>query len=277
VQGAGILGADLKMPNDPPLAQAAWLTRQLNTAGALSPLKMPNFELSDDDIEALTIALMGRGEPNFLPNQYEVPRTPTIAFDPQDSFGLLERRYRCLSCHSIRGSGIRQASDLTLEGSRVNREWLAHYLNIPYSMRRTLTIAMPNFHFVQADSQRMAEYMSLVFVDTRLDDDWQRDHDRADAPRGQALFDAKGCIACHQLNGKGGDVGPSLTTQVPEFPQGTWVGDKLRPGWIYKWLRNPQSLVPDTLEPNLGLTDQEALDLTAFVLTLKNPEFQENK
>ena len=159
----------------------------------------------------------------------------------------------------------------------MNHEWLAHYLVMPYSMRRTLTIAMPNFHFAQTDSQLMAEYMSLVFVDSRLDEEWQRDKDRANAQRGQALFDAKGCIACHQLNGKGGDVGPSLTTQVPEFPQGTWVGDKLRPGWIYKWLRNPQSLVPDTLEPNLGLTDQETLDLTAFILDLKNPEFQDKK
>ena len=66
----------------------------------------------------------------------------------------------------------------------------------------------------------------------------------ADANRGKALFDAKGCIACHQVHGKGGDVGPSLTTQVPEFPQGTWVGDKLKGEWIYQWLKDPQSLVP---------------------------------
>jgi mono/diheme cytochrome c family protein len=276
-QGAGILAADLKLPESPPLSQAEWLTRNLNAIGALSPLKMPTFDLSDEDVEAVTIALMGRGEPTALPKQYDVAQTPTISFAPQDSFGVLERRYRCLSCHSIRGSGVRQASDLTYEGSRVNREWLAHYLIMPYSMRRTLTIAMPIFHFAQADSQLMAEYMSLVFVDTRLDEEWQRDKDRADVQRGQALFDAKGCIACHQLNGKGGDVGPSLTTQVPEFPQGTWVGDKLKPGWIYKWLRSPQSLVPDTLEPNLGLTEQEALDVTAFILALKNPEFQDKK
>jgi cytochrome c1 len=61
---------------------------------------------------------------------------------------------------------------------------------------------------------------------------------------------------------------------VPEFPQGTWVGDKLQGAWIYQWLKDPQSLVPGTLEPNLGLTDQEALDLTAHLLSLKNPQFQ---
>ena len=101
----------------------------------------------------------------------------------------------------------------------MNREWLYRYLNTPYSMRRTLTIAMPIFHFDDKDTRFMADYISMVLVDTQFGADWERGRDRADAARGQALFDAKGCIACHQLYGKGGDVGPSLTTQVPEFPQ----------------------------------------------------------
>ena len=87
--------------------------------------------------------------------------------------------------------------------------------------------------------------------------------DKADAERGKSLFDAKGCIACHQLHGAGGDVGPSLTTQVPEFPQGTWAGDKLKGEWVYTWLKNPHGMLPDTIEPNLVLSDQAALDLTA--------------
>ena len=247
---------------------------QLNDSGALSPVKMPDFQLSDEDAEALTIALMSRSEVSIPSKRYEVPAEHKEVFHPQDGFGVLERRYRCLSCHSIRGSGDRRASDLTYEGSRVNREWLYHYLNTPYSMRRTLTIAMPNFHFDDKDTRFMADYISMVLVDAQFGADWERGRDHANADRGKALFDAKGCIACHQVHGKGGDVGPSLTTQVPEFPQGTWVGDKLQGGWIYKWLRNPQALVPDTLEPNLGLSDQEALDLTAYLLTLKNPDFQ---
>jgi len=221
--------------------------------------------------------LMGHSDAAIPSKQYEIPRLQEVVFDPKDGFGKLERRYRCLSCHSIRGSGDRQASDLTYEGSRVRRQWLSHYLMVPYSMRRTLTVAMPIFHFPEDEAQFMAEYMSLVFVDTQIGAGWERGRDRADAQRGKTLFDAKGCIACHQVNGKGGDVGPSLTTQVPEFPQGTWVGDKLQGGWIYQWLLNPQALVPDTLEPNLGLSDEEALDITAYLLTFKNPDFQETK
>ncbi|MGA2033508.1 MAG: c-type cytochrome [Thermoguttaceae bacterium] len=245
----------------------------LNQAGALNPLKMPDFQLNDPDAEALTIALMSQSAERVSLATYEVPAKRKPIFDPQDDFGGLAQRYRCLSCHSIRGSGDPQACDITWEGSKVTREWLYGFLKNPYSMRRTITIAMPLFNFPDEQARFMSEYMSAAFADRQIGAGWKQGQGAADAARGKALFDAKGCIACHQVHGKGGDVGPSFTTQVPEFPQGTWVGDKLRPEWVFQWLKNPRALVPDTLEPNLGLSDQEALDLTKYVISLKNPDF----
>ena len=274
VKKQNILTSDLKLPEGSPQNQAVWLAGILNEAGVLNPLKMPDFLLSDADAEALCIALMSLSAERISSRRYVVPRKREVFFNPQDEFGQLERRYRCLSCHGIRSSGDNLASDLTFEGSRVNREWLYHYLKTPYSMRRTITIAMPIFNFPDEEARFMAEYMSQVFVDSQIGVGWKKGRSAADADRGKALFDAKGCIACHQVQGIGGDVGPSLTTQVPDFPQGTWVGDKLRGGWIYQWLKDPHSLVPGALEPNLGLSDSEAADLTAYLLSLKNPEYQ---
>ena len=273
---AGVLEEKLTLPAGSLSKQAKWLVGALGKAGALNPLKMPNFQISDPDAEALTIALMSLSEVGAPSKRFEAPVRPKVVFNPQDEFGKLERHYRCLSCHTIRESGALLASDLTYEGNRVNRQWLDHYLNNPYSMRRMITIAMPIFHFPPEESRLLANYISYVFVNSQLGADWKLHHAQSDAERGQALFDAKGCIACHQLHGTGGDVGPSLTTQVPEFPQGTWVGDKLQGEWIYAWLKNPQALLPETIEPNMNLTDQEALDLTAFLLSLKNPEYQKN-
>ncbi len=272
-QERGIVAGDKKLPNGDPTEQANWLTKTLNEAGALNPLKMPDFLVSDADAKALTIALLSQSAEGISSKIYEVPRPRKISFDPKDDFGALEQRYRCLSCHSIRGTGDAQACDITFEGSKVNRSWLSRFLKHPYSMRRTITIAMPLFNFPDEDAQFMADYMSQVFVDRDIGGKWKTAQKSADENRGKALFDAKGCIACHQLHDQGGDVGPSFTTQVPEFGQGTWVGDKLRGEWIFQWLKNPQAFVPNTLEPNLGLTDQEALDLTAYLLSIKNPEF----
>jgi cytochrome c2 len=274
-QEARLLSPDLKLPGGPPESQATWLVEKLNAANDFNTARMPDFRLSDDDALALTVALMSHANTGIPSREYLVVGKAKVDFNPPDEFGGLARRYRCLSCHSIRDAGDRRASDLTFEGSRVNRSWLQHYLTTPYSMRRTLTIAMPIFHFPDEESRFMADYMSQVLVDTRIGNDWERGRDRADAQNGKALFDAKGCLACHQLHETGGDVGPSLTTQVPEFPHGTWVGDKLKASWIYQWLLNPQALLPETLEPNLGLSEQEALDLTAYLLLLKNPDFQE--
>jgi mono/diheme cytochrome c family protein len=276
-QSQAVLDRSQTVPEGSAQEQAAWLTGVLNDAGALNPLKMPAFLLNDADAEALTIALMSQSAERVSLANYEVPRKLKPIFDPKDDFGGLEQRYRCLSCHSIRGSGDPQACDITLEGSKVNREWLYDFLKNPYSMRRTITIAMPLFNFPDDQARFMSEYISAVFVDRQIGAGWNEGQRNADAIRGKALFDAKGCIACHQVHGKGGDVGPSLTTQVPEFPQGTWAGDKLRAPWVYQWLKDPQSLVPDTLEPNLGLSDQEALDLTQYVMSLKNPDFQKKK
>ncbi len=276
-KATGLLDANADLPSGNDESQAQWLSQQLEAAGAFNHLKMPDFQLSDEDAATLVITLMSLSETGAPSRRYEVQPKPKAIFNPRDEFGQLARRYRCASCHKMRDSGDLLASDLTLEGSRVQHDWLYHFLNKPYSMRRTLTIAMPIFHFPESESKLMADYMGAVFVDAELGVGWKLGQDRADAQRGQALFDQKGCIACHQLHGTGGDVGPSLTTQVPEFPQGTWVGDKLRGEWIYAWLQNPQALLPDTIEPNLGLSDQQVLDLTAFLTNLKNPEFQEKK
>jgi len=273
-QQSGLLEGKFEIPSGPVADQARWLTGTLNKAGLLSGLKMPDFQLSDADAAAVTIALMSLSEEGAPSQRFVVSPRPKVIFNPNDNFGTLVRRYRCTSCHSIRDSGTLLASDLTFEGSRVNRTWLYHYLNNPYSMRRTLTIAMPIFHFPDADRRIMADYMAQVFVDRDIGKGWEQGRTKADAKRGEKLFAAKGCFACHQVHSHGGDVGPSLTTQVPEFPVGTWVGDKLQGGWVYQWLKNPQALLPKTIEPNLNLAEQDLLDLTAYILTLKNPEFR---
>jgi len=276
-QRVGLVDAKSHLPHGSTKARAKWIATNLDKAHAFDALKMPNFQLTDEDATALTIKLMSLSEATAPSKQFEVQPKPKAIFNTKDEFGQLVRRYRCTSCHKIRESGNLLASDLTWEGSRARRDWLYHYLNKPYSMRRMITIAMPIFHFPVEDSRLMADYISMVFVDANIGAGWHAGRGKADAGRGEKLFQDKGCIACHQLNQKGGDVGPNLTTQVPEFPVGTWVGDKLRPEWIYQWLKDPQALLPDTIEPNLGLSDQEQLDLTAYLSSLKNPDFKQKE
>jgi cytochrome c1 len=54
-------------------------------------------------------------------------------------------------------------------------------------------------------------------------------------------------------------VGPNLSN----------AGNWLNAAWIEAWLRNPQALVPGTIEPRRALNDQEVAALTAYLLTFK--------
>jgi cytochrome c1 len=47
------------------------------------------------------------------------------------------------------------------------------------------------------------------------------------------------------------------------------AGNWLAPAWIEAWLRNPQALVPDTIEPRRAFTEDEIQALTAYLLTLR--------
>jgi cytochrome c1 len=47
------------------------------------------------------------------------------------------------------------------------------------------------------------------------------------------------------------------------------VGTRLTPAWTYKWLKDPAALRPATIMPNFSLKDDEARDITAFLMTLK--------
>ena len=87
VQEGGILKADLKLPGGMVAEQAAWLTQSLSDAGALNPLKMPDFQLNDADAKALTIALMSLSAEGISSKVYEVQQQHKVAFDPKDEFG----------------------------------------------------------------------------------------------------------------------------------------------------------------------------------------------
>ncbi len=79
---------------------------------------------------------------------------------------------------------------------------------------------------------------------------------------GGRLFEKKyGCNGCHAIGDSGGKVGPPLSR----------VGFRLRPAYIFNWIKNPQSIKPDTKMPNFQIRDQDALAITLYLTTLTAP------
>ncbi|MFI5402268.1 MAG: c-type cytochrome [Planctomycetota bacterium] len=103
---------------------------------------------------------------------------------------------------------------------------------------------------------------------------------------------AKACIACHDIEVTTPDLKPNealLGTSVDkasgrptgwkermsrrQAPNLGGIASKVTPEWLVAWLKNPRGYWHDTNMPDLRLTDQEALDIAAFLMTKKHVAF----
>jgi cytochrome c oxidase subunit 2 len=98
----------------------------------------------------------------------------------------------------------------------------------------------------------------------------------ADAVAGKALVVAKGCPACHTINGYegvAGKVGPNLTHLAS---RGRFAGASfdINERNLRQWLRDPPAMKPMRPSngqgmPNLGLSEDDITKLIAYLETLK--------
>lgn len=75
-----------------------------------------------------------------------------------------------------------------------------------------------------------------------------------------------GCSACHQIPGirePRAQVGPPLTG----IGERRYLGGQLvnTPANMVRWIQDPQAFAPGTVMPNLGVTESEARDITAYL------------
>ena len=219
---------------------------------------------SRSDKQAVPAPSISSSDKAAAETDYSV-KTKSKRYEPKGEFGHLVGKYRCFSCHSFKGRGHNTTYDLTLEGSRVRRKWLFDYLKVPYTLRPVLTIRMPIFKMTDEENKILTNTIMRKMVDSEIDKNLEGKLTAEMTAQGKKLFDKKGCLACHQAGKIGGYVGPSFT-------QGAYVGEKLQAGWIFKWLKNSRAMKPDVLEPDYGLSDQQALAITAYLMSIRAPE-----
>lgn len=87
---------------------------------------------------------------------------------------------------------------------------------------------------------------------------------------GKALIVSKGCGACHVIpgvRGARGLVGPPLYF----FSRRTMIAGELpnTPDNLVRWIKDPKRVEPGTAMPDLGLNDQQARDVAAYLYTLQ--------
>jgi len=88
--------------------------------------------------------------------------------------------------------------------------------------------------------------------------------------RGRAAIGKYGCGSCHTIPGIAGaeaTVGPPLTSiAVRGYLAGHLPNS---PDNMIRWIQHPQRIDPQVAMPEMGVTDQDARDITAYLYTLR--------
>ena len=91
-----------------------------------------------------------------------------------------------------------------------------------------------------------------------------------DVAAGAELIERAGCGSCHMIPGiddADGLVGPPLI----HWSRRVVIAGLLQntPSNLVTWLMAPQDIVPDNAMPDLGLTEEQARDIAAYLYTIE--------
>ena len=97
----------------------------------------------------------------------------------------------------------------------------------------------------------------------------------ANAENGRLLVASLGCMGCHEIQpeAEADDITSIQSLRQEQGPNLIGLGSKSNAKWIYNWVKNPASFHADTKMPNLRLSNQEAADISVYLIQDVNKSF----
>lgn len=181
------------------------------------------------------------------------------------------QRFGCYGCHKTEGyeDAPPVAPDLSALAAKTTPDWAYWWIENPKAFRAETT--MPRFFGLANAATEEDRRRDTVAVHAAVSYLFHFSQPMSyaavppgDPEKGKRAFQTLGCLACHAV----GDLRPSSPSRlyVPDLSR---IGDKTHPAWLYHWIRDPRHYYPDSRMPDLRLTDEEARDITAYLMTLK--------
>lgn len=180
----------------------------------------------------------------------------------------------CMGCHTILGEGAYYAPELTKVIERRGETFVKAMLKDPQAMfpgQRKMT----QYNLTDAEIQDLTSF--LIWIGKMDLNGFPPKPDMA-GPAVIAASTVPGsvappkmfnqlCVACHMVNGQGGNVGPALDG----------VGTRFDFAYLTRWLKDPNAVKPNTLMPKLPLTDEEIKEIATYLVGLKETNAQGEK
>lgn len=181
----------------------------------------------------------------------------------------------CLACHKLDGRGgtLRVGGEGGMEGPDLSQVGAVGY-----------NLAWYEDHLERQNRDSGTTWRTTfgpLLPSTRADIDVFLSS-RVGAPglvEAKSLFHSLGCRGCHKVNGVGGDDGPDLTRigeKDPGLTDFTHVpGERTLANWFAEHFRAPGKVVPGSMMPALGLTEEQIEVLTFYMFSLRHSSFPE--
>ena len=238
----------------PHTSKLAWFNRKLHdprifdkgrVLQPLDKLRMPNFDLSDVEVDRLVTAIM-----SFQRDTQPVSALPVknARVDYRSTGRTLVHRRNCVGCHIIEDDGgdfLKLVADsslgpprLTPEGARVQPDWLYAFIRGPIQIRPWLDVRMPTFGLDDTNVNGVIHYFGAISNNMQQFRTYQA---AKEDPAGKALFEKLQCQKCHVL----GEI-PKDQPTANLAPDLRMVYDRLNPDWLKPWLKDPASFLPGT-------------------------------
>jgi cbb3-type cytochrome oxidase cytochrome c subunit len=215
-------------------------------------------------------------------------------------------RHGCIGCHEIGGGDSpapsfadepRAGPSLREIGGKVSADWMFRWIKNPLAFRPDSH--MPRYFGIDDDqpgdvARADAEVHAIVRYLTAKTEAVSRPvepPEEPDADRGKETFLKRGCLACHQHRPypsadpsyrvdpddtfdpsvfpesarpfAKADLGPNLVNVAAKFPD-----DETGQAWLASWIKDPGAHDPDSRMPDLQLSDQEAADVAAWLMSV---------
>ncbi|MBP9674196.1 MAG: c-type cytochrome [Bacteriovoracaceae bacterium] len=174
----------------------------------------------------------------------------------------------CMGCHTILGEGAYYAPELTKVYDRRGSVFIAQMLRDPEKMYPGQR-KMVKYNFNDQEINDLIAFFKWIGEIDLNGFPAKPDLMPSASPSntGKVVVEVSNrpkvfnqmCMTCHALYGQGGDVGPALDG----------VGSRRDADYIKKWLYDPASIKADSKMPQMPLTEEEIIELTAFLSQLK--------
>jgi len=184
----------------------------------------------------------------------------------------------CWSCHNTTGFENRRKVGPNLQhiASKTTTDFARRWVKDPKSFKTANY--MPRFWNLENNldseigARNATEVASIVsYVFSKSKPLTYGPVPGGDAASGKALFAAVGCQGCHIIEET--DL-ENVDWYRRKGPSLVGAGSKVNREFLFNWIKNPKHYWEQTFMPDLRLTDREAADITAFLMSSKNPAFE---